>query len=69
MREKCYLAKETAGKHERIVKEAFRLIHSGGQATAGERRQVRVRVSHRSENKRLRFHGPGGTGEDTTFLL
>jgi hypothetical protein len=57
MRENCFLTKETASKHERLVKEAFRLFHSEGQATAGERRQVRVRVSNRSENKRLRFHG------------
>jgi hypothetical protein len=71
MREKCYLARETAAKHERIVKEVSRLFrqqgfrsvrcvharHFEGQATAGERRQLRVRVSHRSQDKRLRFQG------------
>ena len=33
------------------------LLCGGVQATAGERRQVRVRVPHGSEVKGLRFHG------------
>ena len=31
--------------------------HHGRHAAAGERRQVRVRMSHESEGERLRFHG------------
>ena len=31
--------------------------HLGWQAAAGERRQVRIRVPHDGEDKRLRFHG------------
>jgi hypothetical protein len=41
-----------------IALEAYvQARHSGGQAAAGERRQVRVRVSHDSEESGLRFHG------------